>query len=834
MYGLKFALRTLTKTPFVTAVAVVSLALGIGANTAIFSLFDQVLLQSLPVEDPRELVNLSAPGPKPGSQSCSSAGNCEVVFSYPMFRDLEREVESFSGIAAHVQFAANMAYAGQTTNGNGLEVSGSYFSVLGLEPALGRLLGPADDETIGAHFVAVLSHRYWENQLGADRSVLNGTMVINGQPMTVVGVAPPGFDGTTLGSRVDVFVPLTMRAVMNTQWEGFENRRSYWAYLFARLGPGVSMEQADVEVNSVYSAIVNDVEVPLQGSMTEQSMEQFKAKRVLLEAGSRGQSSFLEDANTPLRLLLGITGIVLLIACANIANLLLARGASRAQEMAIRGSLGASRRQMLQQLLNESVLLAVLGGGLSLLIAYWTLQLLGLGLPAEALDSVELALSGRTILFTAALSVVTGLVFGMYPAVHSTRPDLSTMLKTNLGQPAGARAAQRFRSHLVTAQIALSMSLLVAAGLFIKSLMNVNQIELGLDPENIVAFRVSPRLNGYEPERSAELFVRVEEELAALPGVTAVTGATVPLLSGNNWGSDVSVEGFEWSPGVDANARFNIVGPGYFSTMGMPLLAGREFTPSDADGAPLVAIVNETFARKFGLDGAQAVGKWMSTDGHGETELDVQIVGVVQDAKYSSVKGDIPPLFFTPYRQDTSLGSLTFYARTALEPEQIMPSIGPMVRTLDASLPVEDMITLEQQAEEDISGDRIIGVLSAAFAVLATILAAVGLYGVLAYTVAQRTREIGLRMALGAGRDSVRALVLKQVVRMVALGGVVGLVVALALGRSAQSLLFGVEGYDGAILAIVAGLIAVVALGASYIPALRASRVDPMQALRYE
>jgi predicted permease len=540
------------------------------------------------------------------------------------------------------------------------------------------------------------------------------------------------------------------------------------------------------------------------------------------------------EARTPLRLLLGITAVVLLIACANIANLLLARGANRAQEMAIRGSLGASRPQMLTQLLIESVLLAFLGGLAGLAVARWTLSGIAASLPPEAIASLELRLSPTMVLFAAALSLGTGIVFGMYPALHSTRPDLAAMLKTTLGQPAGARAAQRFRSALVTSQIALSMALLVAAGLFIKSLMNVSRVDLGLDPENIVMFTVSPELNGYEGSRSADFFIQLEEELAAIPGVTSVSADQVGLLGGSSWGNSVSVEGFEWEPGVDSGSRYNQVGAGYFSTLGMPLLAGREFTTSDGDGATPVAIVNEAFTRKFGLNGAEAVGKWMSDDGSQADELDTQIIGVVQDAKYSDVKDEVPPVFFNAYRQDRGIGSMTFYLRTALDTDAIIPRITPLVGGIDPDLPVDDIKTLQQQIQENVFLDRFISTLSAAFALLATLLAAIGLYGVLAYTVAQRTREIGLRMALGAGRENVRGMVLKQVGRMILIGGGIGIVAAIGVGRAAQSLLYGLEGLDVPVVGIVTVLLAFVAFGAGYIPAMRASRVDPMQALRYE
>ena len=835
MANLRLAFRTLKKTPFVTAVAVLSLALGIGANAAIYSLFDQMLLRALPVQEPDRLVNLSAPGPKPGSTSCSQAGDCEQVFSYAMFRDLEQQAtDGFAGIAAHVTFDANLAHTNQTVNGLGMLVSGSYFPVLGVQPALGRLFGPADDETIGEHTVVVLSYRYWENRLGADRGVLGGTLIINGHPMTIVGVTALGFDGTTLGNMPDVFVPLTMRTVMSPWFTAFDNRRNYWAYLFARLRPDVSIERAGSEINTIYRGIINEVEALLQTGMSEQTMERFRAREITLERGWRGQSSLHSEVSTPLTLLFVITGLVLLIACANIANLLLARGAGRAQEMAIRGALGGTRRQLLTQLLTESCLLAVIGGIASLFVARWTLGLIASMMPAESAQLIAVELRPSVMFFAGLLSIGTGFIFGMYPALHSTRPDLVTMLKDAAGQPSGARAAARFRTSLVTAQIALSMTLLVTAGLFIKSLMNVSRIDLGLRAENVVTFRISPLLNGYEPERSQALFARTEQELAALPGVTAVSAARVPLLAGSNWGRSVSVDGFEYAPDVDAGSRFNEVGAGYFGTVGMTLLAGRDFTEADAAGAPQVAVVNEAFTRKFGLDSRDAVGKFMSDDGASETELDIQIVGVVQDAKYSDVKQEVPPLFFKPYRQNESIGSITFYARTSLEPSQVLKAIPELVRLLDPNLPVEELKTLAQQVKDNVIMDRLISMLSAAFAVLATLLAAVGLYGVLAYTVAQRTREIGLRMALGANGATIRGMVLKQVGIMALTGGAIGIVAALGLGRAAQSLLFGLEGNDPLVIAIVALLLGGVALGAGYIPALKASRVDPMQALRYE
>jgi predicted permease len=831
MRALKLGLRTLAKAPVITGVAMVSLALGIGANAAIFSLFDQMVLRALPVQEPGRLVNLANPGPKPGSTSCGNAGGCDEVFSYPMFRDLESQARSgFLGLAAHVPFGANLAYANQTISGQGIMVSGSYFPLLGVRPALGRLLTPEDDQTLGAHYVTVLSHAYWQDRLGADPSVVNKTIVINGETMTIVGVTARGFEGTTLGAEPSVFVPITMRGVMVRGFDGFDNRRSYWAYLFSRLKPGATIEQASAEINAIYKAIINDVEAPLQQGMSDQTMARFRAKEIVLADGRRGQSSLHAEVKTPMVLLLTITGVVLLIACANIANLLLARGAGRSQEMAIRGSLGAGRAQLVGQLLLESCLLALLGGIGGLLVARWTLGLIGSLVPAEVAPMLALTISPTVAAFAGLLALGTGILFGLYPALHTTRPDLMTVLKASSGQPSGARAAARFRNALVTAQIGLSMTLLVAAGLFIKSLANVSRVDLGLTTENVVMFEVSPALNGYQPDRIRVLYQQVEDQLAALPGVASVTAGRVALIAGSNWGNSVNVQGFQRGPDVDNGSRFNMIGPGYFSTLGIPLVAGREFTASDGSERPKVAVVNQAFAKKFGL-GSDPVGKFMAV---GSGELDMQIVGLVKDAKYSEVKQEIPPLYFTPYRQNEGIGSMTFYARTSADPGQVLRAVPALIAGLDPNLPVEGLKTLDQQVRDNIVLDRVIGLLSAAFAVLATVLAAIGLYGVLAYTVAQRTREIGLRMALGADGPDVRGMVLWQVGRMTVIGGVLGLAAALGIGRVATSLLFEMKGYDPTVVAAVAVLLGAVALGAGLVPALRASQVDPMRALRYE
>jgi predicted permease len=837
MINPRLALRTLFRTPFVTLVAIVSLALGIGANAAIFSLFNQILLRSLSVQDPQRLVNLVAPGPKSGSTSCGQAGDCDSVFSYPMFHDLEQAQNVFTGIAAHRPFGASLAYRKETASGDGLLVSGGYFAVLGLKPALGRLLEPGDATTPGEAHAVVLNYDYWRTRFDASPSVLNDTLVVNGEQMTVVGVAPRGFDSTTLGLKPRVYVPITMRDAMERFMSAADNpslrnRRSYWVYLFARLKPGVSVEQAGAALNVEYSGILNDVEAPLQKGMSAKTMKEFRAKRIRLEPGAQGQTTVRREAREPLMLLLGVTGLVLLIACANIANLLLARAATRSNEMAVRLSIGAGRLQLAAQLLTESLLLALLGGAAGILVANWTLDLIVALMPAEGGPAnLPMQMDGTAFLFAAGLAITTGVLFGLFPALHSTRPDLVSALKGQAGQPGGGRAAKWFRAALATAQIALSMALLVAAGLFVKSLVNVSRVDLGFNTKKVVMFGIAPQLNGYSGERSAALFERLQEDLAALPGVSSVSGAMVPLLAGSRWGSSVEVEGFKADPDTNTVALFNEVEPAYFSTLGIPLLSGREFGRADASGATKVAVVNEAFAKKFNL-GRAAVGKHIGTGAEGK--LDTEIVGLAQDAKYSGVKEETIAQFFRPARQDTSLGFLTFYVRTRLDPEPLLATIPRIVARQDSNLPVDNLMTLPQQVRENVFLDRLITTLSTAFAALATLLAAIGLYGVLAYTVAQRTREIGLRMALGAAPRNVLRMVLRQVAWMTVIGGVIGLLAATLLGKGAESLLFQLKGFDAFVFAASAIGLATVALAAGLVPAMKASRIDPMRALRYE
>ena len=832
MSNLRLAFRNLLKTPFVTSVAILSVAVGIGANSAIFSIFNQTLLRPLPVYEPGRLVNFDSPGQRSGATSCGQAGPCDQVFSYPMFRDLEREQTVFTGIAAHNTFGASLSWQGQSDGGGeAVLVSGSYFPVLGLQPAIGRLLSHEDDRDKPGNYVVVLSHDYWVRRFGGRTDVLNQALTVNGTALTVVGVAPRGFQGTTLGVRPLAYVPISLREVLVPRWKGLDNRRSYWAYLFARVKPGVPVEQARASINGQFRTIMQNVDVPLQKGMSPATLERFRARELNLVPGARGQSELHTEAREPLTLLFGVTAIVLLICCANIANLLLVRGASRSTEMAVRLSIGATRRQIIGQLLVESCLLGVLGGACGLLVARWTLSVIAGLLPVDAAETLNLQLDAQVMIFAAALSLGTGLLFGLFPAINTTRPNLVSALKANAGQPSGAKSAARFRTTLATAQIALSMALLISAGLFTKSLLNVTRVDLGLNRDKLIVFSIAPALNGYTTERTRALFERVEDEIAALPGVTSVSASMVRLISGNNYGSSFGVQGFTAVPDADNSAMYDYGGPDYFRTLGIPLLRGRELTRADAFGAPKVAVVNEAFAKKFNL-GADPVGKRIRR-GSG-TELDIEIVGLARDAKYSDVKSEIHPVVVMPYRQDPDLGFTNFYVRTRLDEAQLLSAIPSVMRRLDANLPISRMRKMDAEVRDNVSLDRFVTAMSAAFAALATLLAAIGLYGVLAYTVTQRTREFGLRMALGADAANVRGLVLRQVAIMTLVGGAIGIGSAMALGRVAESQLFQMSARDPLIFTAAAALLVLVALCAGLAPAHRASRVDPMRALRYE
>jgi predicted permease len=819
---------------------ILMLAIGIGATTAMFSLFHQVLVQPLPVTEPERLVNFSAPGPiRPGGvRSGDAVGDWRATFSYPMFRDLEARQTVLTGLAAHRDFEANLTYGTQTQASRGLLVSGSYFGVLNLKPALGRLIGPRDEPAVGESAAAVLSYDYWQRQFGGDPSVIDRTLIVNGRELTVIGVAPDGFDGTMLGWRPDVFVPLTLRWLMQPAApRDADVRGSYWLFLFGRLSPDVTIEQASSSLNGLYRGINAELEAPLLTAMSDEQKAQFIDQPLVLEPGARGQSYIPRAAVEPLTLLLGLTALVLLIVCVNVANLLLARGASRAGEMAIRASVGASRGRLMAQLVTESAVLAALGGFASLPVAAVTLALVTSLLPDPLAAGLAVELDASAMLFAAGASLTTVMLFGLAPAWQTSDMDLGQAAKAQASRSSGGRGTAQFRSALSTAQIAFSMVLLVLAGLFARSLANVARVDLGMEIDSLVTFSVSPRLNGYGAEDVQAFYDRIEEALAGQPGIDAVASAGAPLIAGSGMTFFLSVPGFEDAPGQDRTTQSNVVSPEFFETLSIPLLAGRGFTDSDIRSfvnasvfAANVAIVNETFARRFNLDDPLGT-RFRIPFVH---DTDIEIVGVVADAKYTGVKNDIEPQFYVPGRHFVDDTSLSFYVRGGVDADTLVGMIPRIVADIDATLPVGDLITMQSQVENNVYLDRMITTLSAGFAVLATLLAATGLYGVLAYNVSQRTRELGLRLALGAAPGDLRSLVLKLVGRMAMIGIGIGFVAAIILGRAAEALLFALSGYEPLVLVAAAAVLLAVVFAAAYVPARRASRIAPMEALRYE
>lgn len=832
MSQLRHAVRQMLRHPGFSLIVVVMLALGIGATTAIFSLFHQILLAPLPVTEPGRLVNLAAPGPKTGSTSCSSIGDCEHIFSYPMFRDLEAGQDVFTGLAAHRDFAAQLASGETSLAGTGVLVSGHFFDVLGLTPALGRLIGPADEPGIGVSAVAVLDYDYWQDYLGGEPGVLDDTITVNGQTLTVIGVAPPGFRGVTLGLDPQVYVPVTLRWLMEpTRGDDSADRRSYWLYLFGRLDPGLAAAQATAGINRLYAGILDEVEAPLNaGSMSPDALDRFRARRIELEPGGRGQTSLPATVASPLTLLLGLTAIVLIIVCVNLANLLLARGVARAGEIAIRSSIGASRSRIVRELLSESAVPAIAGGACGLLVAAAALGVAGRMVPLSLAAGLEVSLDTTAVVFATGMTVTAMLLFSVVPALEVSRSDPRYTLHGYTRQGGTGRGTAALRTSLSTAQIAFSMLLLVLAGLFARSLANVASVDLGLRADSLVTFTISPRRNGESIEAATAVFDEVEQALAAEPGVERVASARIALLTDRTWRNSVKIDGVDDERSV--NAGTNAVSPGFFEALGMPLLSGRDFAAADAPDSPRVAIVNESFARAFGI-ARDAVNRSVVAPG-ADSPLRFEIVGVVADAAYSEVKGQIPPQIFIPRSQFRNLDALTYYVRSSVATDAAMATIRRVVRRIDPELPLSRLMTMPEQLGQSVYLDRMVAALAAAFAVLATVLAALGLYGVLAYNVAQRTRELGIRLALGARPGELRAMVLKRVGGMAAVGGGVGLVLALVLGRVSEAMLFGVSGYDPATFGAAALVLGAVALGAGYLPARRASSVAPMAALRHE
>ena len=842
---LRYAFRSLRKAPLFTAVAIGSLALGIGANTAIFTLLDQILLRLLPVKDAQQLQLLRMRGRHYGSNWGGDS------ISYPMYRDFQDHNQVFSGMCARFPRQTSLTFEGQTELVQAELVSGTYFQVLGVAAALGRTFTPDDDRTPSGHPLVVLAYDYWNTRFAADPHVIGRKVIVNGNNMVVVGVAQSGFDGVELGNAAKIFVPLMMQPDLMPQNKEFlKTRRTRWVNAFGRLKPGVTPARAKASLQPFMHAMLEqEVLEPAFSRASTFTRQEFLKCTIDVLPGSQGRSYFREQLSAPLWVLMAITGSVLLIACANLANLLLARATGRYKEMAIRLAMGAGRARIISQLLTESLLLSALGGIAGLAFAFWADKLLMAAyLPSDSQGlRIATAPDLRVLLFTFAVTVLTGLLFGLVPALQATKPDVAPTLKDQAGAVVGGANAA-LRKALVVAQVTLSLLLLIGAGLFVKSLNNLRNLGPGFPIDRLIGFSLDPTLNSYSGERTKLFYQELTNTLSAVPEVQSVALASLRILEGNEWDNSAMVEGYTPPRAGDHPEPYmNAVSPNYFATMGVPIIAGRDFTLKDTQEVlhiarqppgedwwvPATVIINETFAKKY-FGGRSPIGRHIGFGIDPGTKLDMEVIGVVKDIKYTNLRDDIPEQAFIPYLAGKNAGGMTMYVRTTLDSNQLFSTIRTKVRELDSNIPVYAMRTTEAQIGNSLATERLIASLSAVFGFLATLLATIGLYGVMAYTVARRTREIGIRMALGAMQGNLIWMVMREVLVLVAIGVGVGVPAALGLTRLVKSQLFGIAPNDPSTLAFATIGLALVACAAGYIPALRASRIDPIHALRYE
>jgi predicted permease len=827
--NLRLAFRGLRRNPLFATVAILSLALGIGANTAIFTLIDQLLLRKLPVAAPEQLVMLYQQGPHSGNNMGARA------HSYPFYQDLQQRAEPLAEVLCRRLVPASVSIDGGTERVAAELVSGNYFTMLGVRPAVGRVFSSQeDDQLYNGHPAVVLGYDYWVNRFARDPAVVGRKILVNNSPMTIVGVSAAGFAGIDPAQAPQIRVPIQMKPVMtpNWTWLHMDDRRSRWVHIFARLKPGYTVESAQAPLQGLFLQVrTYEMTLPAAQKWSPYIREQFMKGRLLVESAAMGYSNLRNDFSTALIVLMCMVGLVLLIACANVANLLIARGFMRQKEIAVRLSLGATRGQLIKQLLFESLLLSCLGGLAGLLVAVFLTRGLIALIPA---DGQPLLVSPypdlRVLAFALAVTLVTGVLFGLLPALRASRPDPWTTLKDTVGSIAGSGGSLFLRKGLVIAQVALSFLLLFGAGLFVRSLQNLQTTDTGVELDNLITFQLSPDLSGYDAPQTMQFYRTLRERLAAAPDVTAAAIARVPILSGDEWDSTVKVEGHNPADGEDMQAFMNSLSPGYFTTMKIPLLEGRDFTELDAMERPTVAIVNRRFAEHYFKDG-HAVGKRLGRGGGPDAKLTIDIIGVVDDALYEGPREGVRRQVFIP---NWGNGGVAFYLRTRTTSAAAFRTVREEVRALDAGMPVYQVKTLEGQLDETLLTDRLIALLSAGFGLLATVLASIGLYGVMAFVVARRRKELGIRLALGAGRGSVLWIIMKEVVVLLAVGLAVGIPAAMALGRYVAAQLYGIEATDPLVAGATVALLAAVSAAAGLIPAHRASRIDPILALRYE
>ena len=837
LQDLRYAVRILRKSPGFTAIAVGSLALGIGANTAIFTAAQHMLLDRLNVPHPDQLRMFYWTQPKEGIVSSMwgswddmpDGGEISTSFSYPVYQQMRQANRSMAEVFAFKPYGRmTVTISGNAEAAETEMVSGNYYAGLGVRPQLGRGIQESDDGEVGSGPVVTISDRMWTNRFGRSPDAIGKTVLVNAQPMTVVGINPPGFTGANSAQGTpDVFLPFSMQPIVAPDGSDtpslLTNKSLWWVLMMGRIKPGVSSETSQASLNVALNAAVR---------ATMDVKKDNQLPRLVLRDGSRGQNPSIEGFAKPLVVLMALAGLVLLLACANLANLLLARAGVRQREMSVRLAMGAGQRRILRQMMTESLLLSFLGGASGLLLA-WLVRNTIPRLLSNAWDppAFSARLSWPIFAFAAAVSVLTGIIFGLAPAWKSTRVEVSSSLKES-GQTVTRRRRGLGGKAIVAVQVALSMLLVIGAGLFVRTLMQLGRTPLGFRSHNLLLFSVDLPETRYPLAASTPILQRLDEKFASVPGVQAEALTELPLISGSARNSTLIPEGQQKKAEGNPSALTNRVGAHFFETFGIPIIAGRVFTMQDAPNSPKVAIVNQSLAQKY-FPNANPIGKTFQTGGR--HPFTVEIVGVCGDARYYRVRKEVQPTFYTPYWQvDEGVHDATFAISTQLDGHALLPSLRDAIRQIDTNLPMLDVRTQDEQIAANLRQERIFAVLSSGFGVLALALACVGIYGIMAYSVANRRNEIGIRLALGAQPRQVRTMILRESTWLSVAGIVAGVGTALFLTRLVKSMLYGIQPNDPLTISCGVLLLLAVALAASWIPARRAARVQPMEALRHE
>jgi putative ABC transport system permease protein len=818
LHDLRYALRTLRSSPAFAAVAILSLALGIGANTAIFSLIDSVLLKTLPVTQPEELLQVTGQG----------------GYSNPVWEQIRDRQDVFSGIFAYNMRGFNLASGGEARHVQGAFVSGQFFETLGVHTVLGRTFTAADDKR-GCAGAAVLSYNFWQRAYGGRTDAFGELVSLDGHSFPILGVTQPGFFGVEVGAMVDVALPLCTESILRGEDTYLDARGARWLNIIARPKPGISPTQAAARLKTLAPDIYK---ATLPSNMRADRQAAYLATTLGTEPVASGRSSLRSQYRQALLVLMVAVGVVLLIACANVANLLLARGAARQREIAIRMALGSGRARLIRQLLTESLLLSLIGAALGVLFAKWATRLLIAFLSTTGRQVVlDLTIDGRMLAFTAAIAILTGLLFGIAPAWRGTRVQPQSAMKAN---SRGVIEGGRFGlgKMLVTAQVALSLVLVVGAGLMLSTFWKLASLDAGFDQTHVLMVAVDLRNASYPPERRPAAYQQMLDRLRVLPGVRSASSSDMTPISGSQWDSELVIEGYAAKSHQDVIVNFNRVSPGYFETLGTGFVAGRDFNDHDTTQSPTVAIVNQTFVKRY-FGAANPLGKTFRNVMGNKVSAPVEIVGVVKDVKYSSLREEIPPTAYRAASQDRpgmagpSPFTLIELRSATSAPTDLIPSVKAAMEEVNRDITLQ-FIPLSTQVAESLTRERLLATLSGFFGGLALLLATIGLYGVMSYNVARRRNEIGIRMALGAERSRVLNMVLREVAILVGIGLAIGLCVSLATTRFVASFLYGIKSNDATTLSLAAAVLALVAAIAGYLPARRASRLDPMAALREE